>query len=277
MGYFAPFENVQYKFGGADNSLTIFQNVSAYADILDTFKESFQHYLTYTVLDGDRPDVISAKLYDDPKYYWTFYLMNDHVRIGGWPLGYNQLLEKTTAAYPNTTLVFRTDDDGIPHVGHPTSSSDLIKIFGVGSLVEGTQSGATGTVIRKNLDLGQIVISNSTGTWINGETVKFDRIIQNPLSLTDPDSVVPYPDITLFENARLKSSSLEIYSAHHYENANGEWVDIDVRSENQSSLIKEVTLFEHHTVKNDELRTIKVLKAGAIRAVHRAFIEHMTG
>ena len=78
MGYFAPFENVQYKFGGADNALTIFQNVSAYADILDTFKESFQHYLTYTVLDGDRPDVISAKLYDDPKYYWTFYLMNDH-------------------------------------------------------------------------------------------------------------------------------------------------------------------------------------------------------
>ena len=277
MGYFAPFENVQYKFGDADNADTIFQNVSAYADILDTFKESFQHYLTYTVLDGDRPDVISAKLYDDPKYYWTFYLMNDHIRRRGWPLGYNQLLEKTTAAYPNTTLVFRTDDDGIPHVGHPTSNSDLIKIFGVGSLIEGTQSGATGRVVRKNLDLGQIVISNSTGNWINGETVKFDRIIQNPLSLTDPDSVVPYPDITLFENARLKSSSLEIYSAHHYEDANGEWVDIDVRSENQSSLIKEVTLFEHHTAQNDELKTIKVLKSGAIRAVHRAFIEHMTG
>ena len=277
MGYFAGFDNVRYKFGEKDNAFSIFQNLSSYADIVDKFKDSFQHYLNYEILEGDRPDVLSAKMYGDHKYYWTFYLMNDHLRRQGWPLTYRNIKSHLDESYPNTVLNFRTDDNGVPHIGHPTGTTNLINIFKVGSLVEGTQSGATGIVVRKKLDLGQIIISGSVGSWINGETVKFDRIIANPLALLDPNSLFEYPDITLFENARLHSSSLEINGAHHHEDADGNWVDIDPRSENQSQLITEVTYSEHLQNENSKLRKIKVLKPSVIRSVHRGFIENISG
>jgi hypothetical protein len=275
MGYFAGFDNVRYKFGEEDNAFSIFQNISSYADIVDKFKDSFQHYLNYEILEGDRPDVLSAKMYGDQKYYWTFYLMNDHLRRQGWPLTYRNIKSQLDQSYPNTVLNFRTDDNGVPHIGNPTGTSNLINIFKVGSLVEGTQSGATGTVIRKKLDLGQIIISGSVGSWIPGETVKFDRIIANPLALLDPGSIIPYPDITLFENARLHSSSLEINASHHHEDADGNWVDINPLSENQSAFITEVTYSQHLQNENNKLRKIKVLKPSVIRTVHRAFIENI--
>ena len=277
MGNFSPFENINYRFGGEDNSLTIFQNISAYADIIDQFKDSFQHYLSYQILEGDRPDVLAAKMYGDSKYYWTFFLMNDHLRRQGWPLTYSQLVSKITATYPNVTLVFRTDDYGIPHVGHPDGNQNLFNIFKVGSFVTGTQSGAKGTVIRKNMDFGQIILNNNSGTWINGETVKFDRITENPLSLLDPNSIEEYEDITFFENARLKSASTEILSTHHYEDADGNWVDIDPRIEEQPAFLTEITRFDYNLYENEKLRKIKVIKPGAIRSIHRGFVEFMAG
>ena len=47
MSYFQSFPVINYQFGEADNALTIFQNISAYADIIDKFKNQNQSYLLY--------------------------------------------------------------------------------------------------------------------------------------------------------------------------------------------------------------------------------------
>ena len=53
-------------------------------------------------------------------------------------------------------------------------------------------------------------------------------IKKNPLSFFDPAYAALYADVTVFESSKLKSASLEINSAHHYEDAAGKWVDIDL-------------------------------------------------
>lgn len=280
MSYFAPIEHVLYRFGGLDNSLAAFQNLSAYADVMDKFKETQQSYLNYEIKDGDRPDILSARMYGDPKYYFTFYIMNDHLRRQGWPLSYNDMVKSVKEKYPNTTLVFRTFDDGNAHIGHPINRHNLINIFKIGSVLEGVLSGTKGTVVKKDLDKGHVIVTvdpDPNKTWENGESVKFDRITANPLAAFDPNPIVPYADVTIFENARLKSSSLEINSAHHYEDANGNWVDIDPRSETQSSFIVEKTYLDTLQAENDKLRTIKYLKPTVIRAAYKAFVETMSG
>jgi len=277
MTYFAPFGQTVYKFGEADNAIVSFQNISAYADIVDKFKEAEQSYLKYSILDGDRPDVLSSKMYGDQKYYWTYYLLNDHIRRQGWPLSYNEMEETAKEQYPNTTLVFRTDGTGIGHVGHTDATQNLVNIWKIGSVIYGAQSGAYGTVVRKDLDQGHVIISDSVGIWIPGEAVYFNRITQNPLAAFDPNPFAEYADITIYEHAILNSFSAEYLSCHHMENAAGEWVDTDPNTESQAALLVEKTHLDVLQAENDKLREINYLKPEVIRSVHRAFIERMTG
>lgn len=277
MLYFSSFPQTLYRFGDAENAAAAFQNISAYADVIDQFKNSEQSYLKYNILEGDRPDIVSAKLYGDMKYYWTFYLMNDNIRRQGWPLAYKDLVNHVKESYPHTTLVFRTDGSGTGHVGHTDPTQDLVKIFEIGSFIQGSISGASGTVIRKDLELGHVIISGSTGTWQVGETVYFNRITANPLSLFDPNPLVPYSDITIFEHAKLKSSSLEYLSAHHFEDANGKYIDINPNSETQSSFIVEKTHLDTLEAENSKLKSINILKPDVIRTVARNFIDIMSG
>ena len=80
--YFQNFPTVAYKFG--DNEAPVlFNNLSAYVDIVDQIKDNVAFYNKYTIQAGDRPDTLSYKLYDTVDYYWTFFLMNDHLRISG--------------------------------------------------------------------------------------------------------------------------------------------------------------------------------------------------
>ena len=277
MSYFQSFPVINYQFGEADNALTIFQNISAYADIIDKFKNQNQSYLLYDILDGDRPDALSHHIYGNQNYYWTFYLMNDGLRRQGWPLSYNELVAKATEAYPNTTLVFRTDGAGNSHVGHPDESQNLVKIFKIGSKLQGAISGATGTVIRKDLDLGHVIISGATGTFIPGEIIYFNRVSVNPLSFFDPSYAALYADVTVFESSKLKSASLEINSAHHYEDAAGKWVDIDLSLEAQAAFVVEKTHLDALDEENNKLKSLKVLKPSVIAEISRNFSEIMGG
>ena len=262
---------VSYQFGGGDNGISAVQNISAYADIIDKFKNSSQSYLLYDIIEGDRPDVVSYNLYGSDNYYWTFYLMNDNLRRQGWPLSHSETVDLAKESYPHTTLVFRTDDNGVGHVGHSDAAQNLVRIFKIGSKLEGALSGATGTVVRKDLDLGQVIISGSTGVWQNGEAVYFNRIVEDPLALLDPSNTAQYEGITTYENARLKTNSLEYLSAHHYEDASGDWIDVDPNSEAQSSLITEKTHLDFIDEENAKLKRIKILKPSIVRQVAQTF------
>ena len=141
MTFFVNFPEVLYKFGN-ESTLSSFENLSAYVDVIDNLKDESTFYTKYTILDGDRPDILSQKLYESSNYYWTFYLMNDHIRRQGWPLSYNDLLQKAQKDYPHTTI---------------TMSDSIFNKFNVGDNVTGSTSGATGTVLRRNLNLIQII------------------------------------------------------------------------------------------------------------------------
>ena len=73
MGYFKQFPKIQYDFnrdGVINNVIDIFRQVRP----LQNFVDEFASYQYITVPDGQRPDVLSKKLYDTPNFYWTFFL-----------------------------------------------------------------------------------------------------------------------------------------------------------------------------------------------------------
>lgn len=238
MQYFKNFPAVPYAFG--DETLPdIFRNISIYATVIDDIRNNIAFYQDYYIQEFERPDQVSYKLYGTPNFHWTFYFMNDKIRERGWPLSNRSIIAKSLKLYSSKTLTTRTL---------------LVDRFSVGQTISGTVSGATGKIDHRHLDLGQLVLTNTSGTFTVGETVQS----------TNTNGEVEDIVVTSYED--------EYNSAHHYENASGEYADIDP-TVGPGALLTEVTYLDRLTKENDELKQIRVLKPSSVVDVTNAFKE----
>ena len=142
MAYFTNFPQINYTFG-TQASPTLYQNLGIYVDLLDQVKDDVSFYTEYDLQDGDRADQISQKLYNRPDLHWTFFMLNDKIKLRGWPRAYADVVAQAKKDYSNTTIVTRTD---------------LSTKFKVGSEIEGKTSGQKAKIIRRLLDQGQLIV-----------------------------------------------------------------------------------------------------------------------
>ena len=168
----------------------------------------------------ERPDTLSYKLYGTTDYYWTFYLLNDSIREGGWPLSGADLQAKALIDYPNRVI---------------TTTSDISSTFLPNETLIGLTSTSTGKILKRYLDLGQIVVNSPNNFNVN-------ELIRT--STDEITTVSVYTETTQYN------------SVHHYEDANGNWVDINPFTQSISGLIS-VTYLDRMIIRNDELKTIK--------------------
>lgn len=239
--YFKNIPLVSYQFGDGEDPI-IFDNISTYVDLLDQLKDNVSFYQKYYILDGDRPDVVSQKLYGRPDYHWTFFLMNDKIRESGWPLTEQKIRELTMQRFPNRVV---------------TTESSIGSFFLPGSTVTGKLSGTVGTVIERNLDLGQIVINTQDNFGIGEQLVEGTTAEQQA-----ERSVV------------IKADTIQYNAVHHYEDADGNWVDIDPSNQVTTGLIP-VTYMDKNVDFNNSLKDIVIIKPSAIEAVAREFYSKM--
>ena len=97
--YFRNFPVVDYKFGNEYTTST-FQHLGTYVDIIDQVKDYSVYYQTYNIRNGERPETLSYALYRNTDYYWTFYLLNDHLRENGWPIRDADVYDQGTEVLP---------------------------------------------------------------------------------------------------------------------------------------------------------------------------------
>jgi hypothetical protein len=240
MNYFKSFPSVAYRFG-TENTLNAFQDVSLYVELIDEIKDNIDFYTLYEILEGERPDQLSQRLYGSPDYYWTFFLMNDKIRQQGWPLS---AFELDTLIKKELNLVTLTTRDNISTT------------FKVGQTISGVTSTATGIIRERRLDFGQLIVS-TTGTFLSNELI---------LSTVGPTT----------QSATLSAGSISQYnSIHHWEDENGVWVDVDP-SVGTSAIYTPVTYYDKYIADNDALRTMRMIKPQAINSVFRSFNEALS-
>jgi hypothetical protein len=240
MSYFQNTEFVPYQFGTSDK-FTLHQNLGVYVDLIDQVRDNNSFYMKYTILDGDRPDTLSYKLYNSTKYYWTFFLMNDNLRLRGWPLTFQKTLELVSKDRNNTVL---------------TTRDNLTNKFKIGSIVSGSSSGASAKIIKKNPDLGQIIVSG-IHSFLNTETVTTleDNILQNILLVSATDG----PN-----------------SIWRYEDSDGFPVDINPYTGPGVQLVAK-TYNDKYLEENEALKSIIVIKPDVIESVFDQFQDAMRG
>lgn len=238
MSYFKNFPNMFYQFGN-EKSIELFQNLSLYVDIIDQIKNNYTFYHSYYIQQNERPDQLSMRLYDTPEYHWTFYLMNDTIRERGWPLSNKEIIEKCQKDYPHLVI---------------TTRDSLTGIFKIGTTVTGKVSGATGRIAHRTLDLGQLHLENINGRFIAGEILNWTN------------------EINLIDTVTSYSISDEYLAAHHYEDGDGNHVDIDPYV-GPGAQLTEITYLDRHLALNNQLKSIRVIKSEVIDEVVSAFNE----
>lgn len=236
MNYFNSFPLTSYLFGKEKNPV-VFQDISAYADLIDNVKDQSSFYTYYQIKDGDRPDHVSQKLYGTDAFHWTFFLLNDNIRRQGWPLEYNEVRSRAEKIYENTVIRTR---------------NEIFDTFQVGQTVSGSQSGASGTIIRRNLDNGQLVIEG-THTFKSGETVTSGS-----------------------ESITIVSFSEEYNALHHYEDSAGDYVDVSP-FDPDPGIYTVVTNKEHYISENEDLKQIRVFKPSDVIGIAQQFKRVMGG
>ena len=250
--FFQNFPLVGYNFG-TETTPALFQDISAYIKIIDDIKDDIAFYTTVHIQDYDRPDSLSYKLYGTTEFYWTFYYLNDDLRESGWPLPQQDLLPKAKIDYPHQTIV---------------TTADISSIFLPGQTALGLGVGnASGIVVKRYLDLGQIVIQTS-------DTFDTTEVVVPVINGVEQTA----------DFIRISSSVVQYNSVHHYENSSGEHVDPGLVPAGRGDTAfpstagkTPITYFNRITAKNDSLREIKCLKPDVAVQVKSEFNKLLKG
>ena len=245
--YFRNFPMVDYKFGN-ENTGTRFQHLGTYVDIIDQVKEYSVYYQSYNIRNGERPETLSYTLYRNTDYYWTFYLLNDHLRTHGWPIRDADLFPKANQYYPNSVsltegwvqkqgLKLYDDGNGVSVVWVPLD--ELMPLcmsttFKEGNYVYFSSSKTAGKILKVDQKLSAIT-HDAEGV----RDASVDRTMES-ISEEDYLQVIADPEYIpqkRYEVIRLHKNYDEIDAPHHYEDADGNWIYPDLSDKYPHSVL----------------------------------------
>ena len=235
--YFASIGNVTIDVDGSGN-IDVLKNLTSRAKVNDALMNNAGYYETVEIQDGERPDIMSKRLYNDEQYHWTFLLLNPQIKNiwDDWPMKYSQLVEYCTNKYQY--LAGDTIDN-------------LNNKFILGETVTGSISNATGKIKEIHVNMGYLVIEKTTGTFaVDGETIY---------------------GVDSQDNVACNFIKSQAYAPHHHTDAStGKWVM------RRAAGTLPYTYIDYESAVTEQNRNIKVIKAEHINTVAAQFINAMS-
>jgi len=234
--YFANISNVLIDIDGSGN-LDVMKNLTARAKVDDALMNNAGYYETVSILDGERPDLLSKRLYNVETYHWTFLLLNPQIKNiwDDWPMKQSQLVEYCIEKYQ-----YLAGD----------TSDDLNNKFILGETVTGSISNATGKIKEIHVNMGYLVIEKTTGTFaVDGETIY---------------------GVDSQDNVACNFIKSQAYAPHHHTDAStGKWVM------RRAAGTLPYTYIDYESAVTEQNRNIKVIKAEHIETIAAQFIAAM--
>ena len=106
MSFFKNFPTRQFNLNETGELIDV-KDIFRHVDVDDLAVDPFTSYTYYDIQSGERPDVVSQKLYGTTDFYWTFFIVNDFLKegIGAWPKSEQELERYITEQYDGTSIL----------------------------------------------------------------------------------------------------------------------------------------------------------------------------
>lgn len=231
--YFANFPEIQYEF--ENGTFATIKDIFRKAKIENNNLQSLISYTVYEIQEGDRPDVVSSRLYGDGDLYWTLFLVNDSLgQMSDWYRDTVTYEGYIANKYPGHAIV-------------ATNTTDIVDKdtrFALGEHCT-FSGGATGRICEVDATMKRvIVIYDDSKRASAGETLSGD---------------VSSKSFTIASIAENKDA------VHHYRETSG----VFSNTNNDSNTV--VTNDEYERELNENKRKINVIEPQYIRQVVREF------
>jgi hypothetical protein len=98
MTYFSNFGRVWHTL--PNGTQIIINDTTRFVSFAEKYRKNPRLNLKYTIADGDRPDLISYRLYGSVDYWWTILLLNSIQTSEDWPKTSDELDRYISIKYP---------------------------------------------------------------------------------------------------------------------------------------------------------------------------------
>jgi len=106
--YFKPFPIISYKLSGMTPTISV-TDITRRFGLSSLLRNNSAIYFDYEVKDGDRPDIIADKYYDDQTLDWLVLLTNEiHDPYFKWPLSYENFTNYIRQKYGSVAVAQST-------------------------------------------------------------------------------------------------------------------------------------------------------------------------
>ena len=123
--YFEKFPVIPYDSEGTYNFKDV-TNLLRRVALRANVRTNTLLYDTYDVREGETPESIADKLYDDSELHWVIMIVNNITdRYHGWPMNGAQFLQYLNDKYSNV--------DGVHHYEIAQTSGDTTQIINIGT------------------------------------------------------------------------------------------------------------------------------------------------
>jgi hypothetical protein len=192
------------------------KDITVRAKISDYFKNSAVTSLPYTIQDGERPEMLSYRIYDRVDLYWTILLFNEiHDPTFEWPLSTAELESKLQKKYKGYALYY-PDTARVPNT---FQDQNILNFKGASTISQTLSDGTvvTANIIKWDPSYNCIVIDGDQASM-------FDPDSDSPLSIIDGLAWLYVDGDTSKLIAFTKMVPYE-YAVHHFEDSDGNILD----------------------------------------------------
>lgn len=170
MSFFRQFPLAEYdlrKTGTLNRITDLFRNVTSPQIKLDPSIS----YINYQIQNGDRPDIVSEKLYGDPDYYWTFFIINDHLKYGHvtWPKSQYQMERYLTQEYDGYSVIQMADDPQ----DHYTTYDRLVTADSMDFSVD--SESITADIVSEKIEVSTSIVDRNNSIIFTGSHYVYNR------------------------------------------------------------------------------------------------------
>ena len=160
--YFANFPYIPYDSVG-DNQFKMVTNLLKRVAVRTKVKANTLLFDTYDVKEGETPESIADKLYDNPQYHWVVLFVNNITdRYHQWPMSGPQFLQYLNDKY--------TNPDGTHHFEISQKSGDTTVKIDVGTV--STDYGSSVETFNPSSDVnGEYITTTTAHTFSVGDAV----------------------------------------------------------------------------------------------------------
>lgn len=215
--------------------------------------DSLIEYQSYEILEGERPDIVAAKLYGDSDLHWTFFLVNDFDNYYDWFMDYETFENYMAEKYQGQNLIVENSSS---IVTTPTYDTTLV-----------STDNPLGHKHDNKILIGETLTSGTKEVSVLSVDPTFNRVVVKGDTIEANDVMVSKTNEVFGTNLSFTVESVSDAKdgIHHYKDSAG-----NKRTFGGTGWTA-VTHYTEEYEENESKRQIKIIRPERIRRVLREF------